>query len=540
MSKGQQWIKLQNFRMALGDQRSLEQAVAERLGLPTTAIKTVNVMKRSLDARRKPNIQLIYSLLAMVQGDAAAVLQKVRDQRDLALWQEPERLAICAGEEPLAERPVVVGFGPAGMFAALTLAERGYRPLVLERGQDMDARVRDVQAFWQQGRLDPASNVQFGEGGAGTFSDGKLTTRVQDPRMAQVLDGLIAAGAPEEIRFDQKPHVGTDKLREVVKGIRRRIIALGGEVRFQSQVAEVEIAEGRLTGLGLQDGTRIPCAVAIFAIGHSARDTYELLCRQGVDMEAKPFAIGVRIEHPQDWIDQAQYGSAAGHPRLGAADYALVHQAKELERAVYSFCMCPGGLVIASSSEAGGVVTNGMSFHSRASGTANSALVVNVSPADFGSQPLDGIRFQRQYEQAAYTLAGSSYAAPAQTVGDFLRGTQGKASVAVQSSYRPGVRWTDLRQCLPEFVTAALAQALPAFGRKIKGFDHPEAVLTGVETRTSAPVRILRGENYESRNIRGLYPLGEGAGYAGGIMSAAVDGVNGAIAIIERYRTAER
>ncbi|MDF2572105.1 MAG: dependent oxidoreductase family protein, partial [Sporomusa sp.] len=394
---------------------------------------------------------------------------------------------------------------------------------------------KDIADFWRTGKLDEISNVQFGEGGAGTFSDGKLTTRVTDPRMAEVLNIMTAAGAPPEIKYLHKPHIGTDKLREVVKNIRNQIIKLGGDVKFESQLTAVDSKDGRLTSITIND-KNYPCEVLFLAIGHSARDTYQMLYERRIAMEAKSFAIGVRIEHPQELIDQAQYGISAGHPRLGAADYALVYQDKAAGRAAYSFCMCPGGLVVAAASEVGGVVTNGMSLYKRDSGIANSALAVNVNPVDYGPHVLDGIEFQRRYERLAFALGGQNYAAPAQTVGDFLAGKSGSSKYLITPSYRPGIVPADLRQCLPEFVTATLARALPDFGRKIRGFDHANAVMTGVETRTSAPVRLTRGKDFVSINTAGLYPVGEGAGYAGGIMSAALDGMNAAISFIEEYK----
>jgi uncharacterized FAD-dependent dehydrogenase len=401
----------------------------------------------------------------------------------------------------------------------------------------VEARQLAVQKFWDRGILDVAANVQFGEGGAGTFSDGKLTTRVHDPMMTQVLEALVAAGAPPEIKYWYKPHVGTDRLRQVVKTIRQQIISLGGEVRFGQQVTDFRIADGALAGLVVNGEAKIDCSVALLGIGHSARDTYQQLLCCGVAMEAKPFSIGVRIEHPQEMIDRSQYGLAAGHPALGAADYSLVYHDRVAGRTAYSFCMCPGGVVIGAASEAGGVVVNGMSHYNRASGLANSALAVNVTPDDFGSGVLDGVEFQRCYERKAFGLAGRSYFAPVQTVGGFLHGHASSAANLVQPSYGPGVKNVSLDECLPEFVAASLKRALPDFGRKIRGFDHPGAVLTGVETRTSAPLRILRGEDRISLNVAGLYPMGEGAGYAGGIMSAAIDGMHAAHAVVREYKT---
>ena len=524
------------MRVPLSDNTTINKLAATRLKLPPQAVLEVVIVRKALDARRKHNISFVYSLDVKVSVPEGKVLSALKNDKDVAITNEPVLENMIHGESKLEYRPVVIGFGPAGMLAALTLAQHGYRPLVLERGRNVDERTRDVAKFWQTGQFDEKSNVQFGEGGAGTFSDGKLTTRVNDPLMRQILDVFVKAGAPTEITYIHKPHIGTDKLRGIVKHIRQQIIDLGGEVQFESQVTDVEIKNGKITGLIVNDSKNIPCQVALFAIGHSARDTYTMLHNRGVAMEAKPFAIGVRIEHPQDIIDKSQYGVSAGHANLPAADYSLVFHAKDTGRTAYSFCMCPGGLVVAAASETGGVVTNGMSLYNRSSGTSNSALVVNVAPEDFGSDILGGIEFQRKYERLAYQCGGSNYHAPMQTVGDFLAGSTGSIPFQTKPSYRPGVFATELRQCLPDFVVDTLVRALPEFDRKIKGFAHPDAIMTGVETRTSAPVRIVRNNSYMSVNAQGLYPIGEGAGYAGGIMSAALDGLNSAIAIIKQYK----
>lgn len=529
-------LRITNFRISLTEDTPLEKLAAKRLKLPAKAVTKVNIVREALDARRKNNINFVYSLEVETALPEGQILSRLSGDKDVTAAKKHIPEPIIPGTKELTSQPVIIGLGPAGLFAALLLAKHGYRPLVLERGRDVDARTQDILTFWQKGALDPVSNVQFGEGGAGTFSDGKLTTRVQDPRMQEVLDVLIEAGAPPEIGYAHKPHIGTDRLRSVVKNIRQKIIALGGQVEFLSQVTDILVQDGRLTGLVVNDSRRIPCEAAFFAIGHSARDTYEMLFQRGIAMEAKPFAIGVRIEHPQDMIDTAQYGNAAGHPRLGAADYALVYHDKESGRTAYSFCMCPGGQVVAAASETGRVVTNGMSLYARDSGIANSALVVNVNPEDCGSGVLSGMEFQRHYEALAYRCGGKSYYAPVQTVGDFLKGRAGSTKFLATPSYQPGVTPADLRACLPEFVTNTLFKALPEFGRKIHGFDHQGAVMTGVETRTSAPLRIMRGSNFMSVNTAGLYPIGEGAGYAGGIMSAALDGMNAAINIIREYR----
>lgn len=529
-------LRIINMRVPLNDNTAIHKLAAKRLKLPPQAVLEVVILRKALDARRKNNISFVYSMDVKTAVPEGKVLASLKQDKDVTIIQEASPEKITPGEIKLKERPVVIGLGPAGMLAALTLAQHGYRPIVLERGRDVEQRTKDIADFWKTGNLDETSNVQFGEGGAGTFSDGKLTTRVNDPLMHQVLDIFVKAGAPPEIMYLHKPHIGTDKLRGVVKQIREQIIKLGGQVEFESKVTDLTIEEGQIKGVTVNENQYIPCSVALFAIGHSARDTYTMLYNRGIDMEAKPFAIGVRIEHPQELIDQSQYGISAGHPNLSAADYSLVYHAKETRRTAYSFCMCPGGLVVAAASEAGGVVTNGMSLYNRASGISNSALVVNVNPEDFGSDVLAGIEFQRKYERLAFTCGGSNYHAPLQTVGDFLENKTGSKTFKTKPSYRPGVKTADLRQCLPDFVTDTLAEALPDFDRKIKGFAHPEAILTGVETRTSAPVRIKRTNEYLSTNIQGFYPIGEGAGYAGGIMSAALDGLNSAIAIIKKYK----
>lgn len=530
-------LRINNFRVPVTSQTPLERLAAKRLRLPRTAVVKTDIVRRALDARRKNNISFVYSLDIEVTVPEGQVLSRLDRDKDVSLAPQYRKEEIVTGSEILEYPPVVVGAGPAGLLAALTLARYGFKPLLLERGRDVDRRTEDVAGFWRTGQFDGNSNVQFGEGGAGTFSDGKLTTRVTDPRMGEVLDVFITHGAPPEIKYVHKPHIGTDKLRTMVRNIRKEIIALGGTVEFESRVTDIRVADGVLTGIVVNENRYVPCTVAFFGIGHSARDTYQMLYSKGLAMEAKPFAIGVRIEHPQEMIDSAQYGPMAGHPALGAADYALVYHDKSSGRTAYSFCMCPGGQVVAAASEVGGVVTNGMSLFDRASGIANSALVVNVTPDDFGPGVLDGIAFQRQYERLAFELGGRSYQAPYTTVGDFLAGRSGNADYLVTPSYLPGVVQADLHACLPSFVTQTLAGALPEFGRKIHGFAHPGAVMTGVETRTSAPVRLIRDQEFMSLNVRGFYPVGEGAGYAGGIMSAALDGLHAALMIVKKYRS---
>lgn len=528
-------LRINNFRVALDDDTPLDRLAARRLGLPEGSVVKVDIARRAVDARRKSNIGFVYTLDVTLAVPEGQVLGRLAADRDVAARRQDKPARVAAGSRRLDSPPVVVGAGPAGLFAALTLAERGYRPLLLERGRTVEERTQDVDRFWRTGAFDPASNVQFGEGGAGTFSDGKLTTRVNDPRMAEVLAALVAAGAPPEIMYAHKPHVGTDKLRQVVKGLRQRILAAGGTVEFASRVTDIAVRDGVLTGLTVNGERHVPAQVAVFAVGHSARDTYAMLAARGLAMEAKPFAIGVRIEHPQELIDRAQFEALAGHPKLGAADYALVFQDRASGRAAYSFCMCPGGLVVAAASEEGGVVTNGMSMFERASGLANSALAVSVGPGDWGDGPLAGVAFQRRWEELAFAAGGGGYAAPVQAVGAFLAGKASGGEFLTMPSYRPGVRPADLGGCLPAAVAATLARALGDFGRKIKGFDHPRAVMTGVETRTSAPVRLLRGPARMSVNVAGFYPAGEGAGYAGGIMSAALDGLAAAEAVIGEY-----
>lgn len=528
-------LKVNNVRSGLLDERPLAELAARKLGLQPQNIINLQIVRRAVDARRKNNIVLNYHLVCEVELSKKQLGRLLQD-KDISTAAavaapEPE-----LGSEKLTGRPLVIGAGPAGLLAALELAAYGYAPLLLERGKPVAQRVVDVQRFWQQGIFDPASNVQFGEGGAGTFSDGKLTTRVNDPVMNVILQAFVDAGAPPEILYEQKPHVGTDKLRVMVSGLTKKITTLGGDIRYNAQVTDLLTSDGQTTGVVLAGGEKISSNAVVLACGHSARDTYELLQRLGVGLEAKPFAIGVRIEHPQELIDKAQYGAFAGHPRLGVADYALVHHTPDRSRTAYSFCMCPGGIVVAAASEAGGVVVNGMSMYRRDSGVANSALVVNVGPADFGSDPLAGVAFQRRYEQLAFAAGDSGYQAPAQNVGSFLHGLQPELNGSVVPTYRPGLRPCDLRQVLPAFVTDTLQAGISAFADKIHGFADSGAVLTGVETRTSAPLRIVRGSDDKvSVTHRGLYPCGEGAGYAGGIMSAALDGYHVARAIMKKF-----
>ena len=526
-------IRISQLRQRLDDWRLPVEALAARaLRLKPEEIVSARLVRKSVDARDKGDVHFSLTL-------------EVETARPVRLPKNAEEIENGTGDASLSPKsgtknrpripPLVVGMGPAGLFAALTLARAGYMPIVAERGRPVDQRAGDVAAFWAGGAFDPVSNVQFGEGGAGTFSDGKLNSGIKDPRCRAVLEEMHRAGAPESILWQAKPHVGTDHLRTMVKSLRQQIIGLGGDVRFETRLTGLTVQDGRVIGARLEDarGVReIEVGAVILAVGHSARDTFEMLLGAGAEMARKPFAIGARIEHLQGRIDAAQYGPAAGHPALGAADYKLaVHLPGG--RSAYTFCMCPGGQVVAAASEAGGVVVNGMSLYARDGVNANSALLVNVLPEDFGGDdPLAGVRFQRQWERAAFLAGGGDYRAPAQRVGDFLEKRPSAGAGEVAPSYRPGVTWTALDKCLPEFVTGSMREALPLLDRRLKGFAHPDAVLTGVETRSSSPVRIRRDETCQS-NLRGLYPCGEGAGYAGGIMSAAVDGMRCAEAVIE-------
>lgn len=532
-------LKINNVRISLLHELSLEKAVCKKTGIPREMLGSVQILRKAVDARKKNDVCLNYHVLADIEANGRQAKRLLAD-KDITKYEKQPAPVLKLGALPMSAPPVVIGAGPAGLLAALQLAEYGYKPILLERGKPVAERVKDVQHFWVTGEFDPDSNVQFGEGGAGTFSDGKLTTRVNDPMMAEILQLFVDAGAPENILYEHKPHVGTDKLRAMVKGLSKRIVELGGSVRYNAHVADLLINNGVVHGVVLKNGEKLDAGAVVLACGHSARDTYTMLARKGVGIVSKPFAIGVRIEHPQELIDKAQYGSFAGHHLLGAADYALVYHTPDKTRTAYSFCMCPGGQVVAAASESGGVVVNGMSMFKRDSGIANSALVVNVSSADFGSSPLAGVEFQRQYERLAFAAGGSNYHAPAQNLATFFKHSTPSLESLVQGSYRPGLTACSLDKVLPGYVTDTLRLGIASFGRKLAGYADGGALLTGVETRTSAPVRIERDrQSYVSVTHDLLYPCGEGAGFAGGIMSAALDGYHVARAIMKRFKPFE-
>ena len=525
-------IRIQNISLPLdGDEELLRKRAARILGVRPGALEELRLVRQSIDARKKQDVHYVYTVDVSLQGEEERAVQQAGGGRVSLVVPKPYQFP--EGARRSGQMPVVVGMGPAGLFAALFLARNGLPCVVLERGGDVDTRTAQVEHFWASGELDPASNVQFGEGGAGTFSDGKLTTGTHDPRIGAVLDALVEAGAPEDVRWSHKPHIGTDVLRQVVKKIRRELISLGCDVRFGHKVSGLETGEGRLTGVrveGPEGEYCLSCDALVLAPGHSARDTFQMLWKAGIPMEQKPFAVGVRIEQSQRAISQAQYGLA--WEQLPPSDYKLACHLPT-GRSAFTFCVCPGGQVVAAASAPGQVVTNGMSYRARDGKNINGGFLVGVGPEDFqafGTDPLAGVRFQEQWEHAAFRLGGGGFRAPAQRVEDFLRQQPSQGPGHILPTYRPGVVWTQMDLCLPETVASTLREALPLMDRKLRGFADSDGVLTGVETRSSSPVRILRDETYQSA-LRGLYPCGEGAGYAGGIVSAAVDGIRVAEAI---------
>lgn len=530
-------LRIQQLRVSLDEEINiLPTLIQKRLRIESEDLLAYYIVKESIDARKEDDIHFTYCVDCKVAHEKVILSKKIKDvvKAPKEYYAMPDKG--CVG---LQHRPVVIGFGPSGMFSALLLAQMGYHPLVLERGECVEKRIESVEQFWNQGVLNPSSNVQFGEGGAGTFSDGKLTTRVKDTRIKKILEELVRFGAPEEIKYQAHPHIGTDLLRRIVKNIREEIIRLGGELRFETKVEDFIIEKGELVGLVTKQET-IPCEQAILAIGHSARDTYQVLAERGFSLQAKSFAIGARIEHPQAMIDEAQYKRHVGHPRLKAAEYRLVHNATN-GRGVYTFCMCPGGSVVASASQDGGVVVNGMSEHARDQVNANSAVLVQIHTSDFGDDPMKGIQYQEEIEQKAFQLAGGTYKAPAQLVKDFLQHTPSTSIGNVKPSYPLGVTLCDLHDVLPSYVCEAMIEGIQNFDRKLKGFAMDEAILTGVETRSSSPVRMERDkESLQSTSIKGIYPSGEGAGYAGGIVSAAIDGLRCAESLIRIYHYEEK
>lgn len=531
--------KLNNFKISIDKiTQNIETYICKLLDVDEKKIRKFTIINKSVDARRKQygEIYFIYSVTFEYESKIIIPYKKKYDLSIIKPKREYENTINTISKNKPQRSPIIVGFGPSGIFAALKLAQQGYNPIVLERGRDIDNRKADVDNFWAKGILDEESNVQFGEGGAGTFSDGKLTTRVKDPLCREILTYLVEHGAPEEILYLNKPHVGTDKLRNVIKNIREKIIKLGGRVIFESKVTDFIIKNEKIEGVIVNNVDEYYSNQVILAIGHSARDSYEIIYEKGIQCQAKGFAMGLRIEHKRTMIDKSQYGKYYDHPFLKAANYQLTFKDFENKRGVYTFCMCPGGKVVASSSEQGGVVVNGMSNYARDAENSNSAIVVTIAPEDFNNNPIEGINFQRKYERLAYDIGGKNYNAPSQLLGDFIKNKQSKKFGDIKPSYRPGVELVELSCCLPNYVVKSLKNAIPHFNNKLSGFYTYDAILTGVETRTSSPFRILRNnETGQSNNTIGLYPIGEGAGYAGGIMSASTDGIKCAYKIIENY-----
>lgn len=527
-------LRISNIKLGIDEDVSLiKNLIIKKLRIKESELIKYFIYKESIDARKRGKIDFVYTIDVELKNEGKILKNNIKDVVEI---KEHKYIGVEMGSEKIKNRPIIIGSGPAGLFATLLLAQKGYNPLMIERGLDVDNRSRDIDNFWDNRKFKNNSNVQFGEGGAGTFSDGKLTTRIKDIRCRKVLNELVNFGSPEEILYSYKPHVGTDILKNVVKNIRNEIIRLGGEVKFNSLVTDIIIENNAIKAVVVNSEEVIESDNVILAIGHSARDTYKMLYKRGVRITQKPFAIGARIEHPQELINKTQYKEFYNHPRLGAADYRLIEHTSNM-RTAYTFCMCPGGMVIASASNEGEVVTNGMSEHARDQVNANSAFLVNVLPSDFGSDdPLAGVLFQEKYEKLAYELGGCNYNAPVQLVGDFLHDKVSTSIGNVEPSYKPGYTFVDLRECLPQFVTDTMKEALQKLDNKLNGFAMNDAVLTGVETRSSAPIRIVRDEDsLQSVNVSNLYPCGEGAGYAGGIVTAAVDGIKCAEKIIERY-----
>lgn len=522
-------LLLSNIILGLEDgQKELGLVVAQKLKHKADNIKNIKIVKQSVDARKKPGIRFVYSVSCEVNDNIHMPVSA-----DIRIQEERKDEVLIPGDRQISGRPLIIGTGPAGIFCGLLLAQNGYKPIIIERGCKVEERTKKVLRYWNEGALDADTNVQFGEGGAGTFSDGKLTTRINDARCDKVLQEYHNFGAPDEILYKAKPHIGTDILKSIVSNIRMEIERLGGTVLFNTKAVDLIIRDGKVSGILTDSHSNIDANVVVMAIGHSARDTFEMLYNKGVPFVQKPFSIGVRIEHPQSMINTAQYGAASGHPALGAADYQLF--CKQNDRTAYSFCMCPGGIVVASASEQNSIVTNGMSEYKRDRENANSALVVSVGPSDFGTgHPLGGIEFQRKWERLAYKVGGENNSAPVQRLDDFIGNRVGNVG-SVKPSFTGSTRCADINECLPQYVTDSMKQSIAYFDRKLKGFGMKDALLTGVETRTSSPVRIPRNEAFECISISGLYPAGEGAGYAGGIVSAAVDGIKIAQQIIKTF-----
>lgn len=529
-------LRIQGFSVLVEDERRFKEIFFKRTKLEPSEVQEIKVLHRSIDARNKNKILVVFTL-----GIGAVKTEKVLQKKIKGNFKTeiiPEfvsSLEFNIGSETIENRPIVVGMGPAGLFSALYLARNGYQPILFERGKNVEERSRDVASFWNgEEKFNPQSNVQFGEGGAGTFSDGKLTARNKNPKTFHVLKDLVDFGAPEDILYQHKPHVGTDILRKVLIRLREELLSLGAEIYFEEQVTKLRFDKQKVTSIETSKGRILPASVVVLAIGHSARDTYQMLWDQEVALESKAFSVGFRVEHSQKWLNQVQYGKYAEHPNLGAADYMVSYQSSN-GRGVYSFCMCPGGEVVASTSEEGCVVVNGMSFRSRSSGIANSAIVASVTPTDWNYEVMGGVDFQRTLESAAFLAGGKNYFAPIQTLGEFL-GNQVRRKSLITPTYRPGIQEADLKSLFPEQIRTSLQEGLMAFGKKLPGFDDPSIILTGVETRTSSPIRIIRNEQGESLSFSGVYPAGEGAGYAGGIISAALDGLFQAENIIKKYK----